>query len=90
MSEFGRTARKNGSRGADHGHANVMFVMSGAIDGGQSLWRVARPRHVQPYEGRHLALTIDSRSVLGQLAQSHHGNRDLARVFPGCAPLQEK
>ena len=27
MSEFGRTARENGNRGTDHGHANVMFVM---------------------------------------------------------------
>jgi uncharacterized protein (DUF1501 family) len=25
MSEFGRTARENGTRGTDHGHANVMF-----------------------------------------------------------------
>jgi len=29
MSEFGRTARENGNRGTDHGHANVMFVMGG-------------------------------------------------------------
>ena len=27
MSEFGRTARENGNRGTDHGHANVMFVL---------------------------------------------------------------
>jgi len=29
MSEFGRTARENGNRGTDHGHANVMFVLAG-------------------------------------------------------------
>ena len=29
MSEFGRTARENGNRGTDHGHANVMFVLGG-------------------------------------------------------------
>src|SRR5262249_60811193 len=34
MSEFGRTAKENGTRGTDHGHANVMFVMGGAINGG--------------------------------------------------------
>jgi uncharacterized protein (DUF1501 family) len=27
MSEFGRTARENGNRGTDHGHANVMFLL---------------------------------------------------------------
>src|SRR5437899_10619055 len=27
MSEFGRTARENGNRGTDHGHANCMFVL---------------------------------------------------------------
>ena len=35
MSEFGRTARENGTRGTDHGHANVMFVMGGAVRGGK-------------------------------------------------------
>ena len=31
MSEFGRTARENGNRGTDHGHANFMFAMGGAV-----------------------------------------------------------
>ncbi len=31
MSEFGRTARENGNRGTDHGHANVMFVLGEAV-----------------------------------------------------------
>jgi uncharacterized protein (DUF1501 family) len=35
MSEFGRTARENGNRGTDHGHANVMFVMGGDVRGGK-------------------------------------------------------
>src|ERR1039458_4109147 len=35
MSEFGRTARENGNRGTDHGHANVMFVMGGPVKGGK-------------------------------------------------------
>jgi len=35
MSEFGRTARENGNRGTDHGHANVMFVLGGPVKGGK-------------------------------------------------------
>lgn len=33
MSECGRTARENGNRGTDHGHANVMFVVGGPVTG---------------------------------------------------------
>ena len=35
MSEFGRTAKENGNRGTDHGHANVMFAFGGGIRGGK-------------------------------------------------------
>src|ERR1022692_4026851 len=35
MSEFGRTARENGNRGTDHGHANVMFILGGPVRGGR-------------------------------------------------------
>ena len=42
MSEFGRTAKENGTRGTDHGHANVMFAMGGGVKGGKNLRRMAR------------------------------------------------
>ena len=35
LSEFGRTARENGNRGTDHGHANVMFALGGPVRGGK-------------------------------------------------------
>jgi uncharacterized protein (DUF1501 family) len=34
MSEFGRTARENGSRGTDHGHGNAMLVFGNSVKGG--------------------------------------------------------
>jgi uncharacterized protein (DUF1501 family) len=35
MSEFGRTARENGTGGTDHGHGNAMFVLGGQVKGGK-------------------------------------------------------
>src|SRR5207248_3860520 len=61
MSEFGRTARENGSRGTDHGHANVMFVMGGGIQGGAVLGQWSSLQPEQLYESRDLAVTTDFR-----------------------------
>ena len=83
MSEFGRTARENGNRGTDHGHANVMFVMGGDVRGGKVYGDWPGLANEKLYEGRDLALTTDFRSVLGELVQTHLGNRDLNAVFPG-------
>ncbi|HEY2392246.1 MAG TPA: DUF1501 domain-containing protein [Candidatus Angelobacter sp.] len=83
MSEFGRTARENGNRGTDHGHANVMFVLGGPVKGGKMYghWPGLQPG--QLYEGRDLAVTTDFRQVLGEAVANHLGNQQLAKVFPG-------
>jgi uncharacterized protein (DUF1501 family) len=83
MSEFGRTARENGNRGTDHGHANVMFVMGGAVHGGQIYGDWPGLADEQLYEGRDLNLTTDFRDVLGELVARHLGNPNLKTVFPG-------
>lgn len=83
MSEFGRTARENGNRGTDHGHANVMFVMGGPVRGGRVYGQWPGLDQSQLYEGRDLALTTDFRRVIGEAVSHHLGNRDLANVFPG-------
>jgi uncharacterized protein (DUF1501 family) len=82
MSEFGRTARENGNRGTDHGHANVMFVLGGPVRGGRvyGKWPGLATEHL--YEGRDLALTTDFRQVLGESVYRHLGNHDLQKVFP--------
>lgn len=86
MSEFGRTARENGSRGTDHGHANVMFAFGGAIRGGKVYGRWPGLAPEQLYEGRDLALTTDFRDVLGELVARQLGVADLEPVFPGHRP----
>jgi uncharacterized protein (DUF1501 family) len=85
MSEFGRTAHENGNRGTDHGHANTMFVMGGAVKGGKVYGRWPGLAPEQLYEGRDLDLTTDFRDVLGELVMRHMGNRALGGVFPGFA-----
>jgi len=83
MSEFGRTAKENGNRGTDHGHANVMFVMGGGIRGGKVYGDWPGLAEEQLNEGRDLALTTDFRDVLGELVSKHLGNPNLKAVFPG-------
>jgi len=83
MSEFGRTARQNGTGGTDHGHANVMFVVGGPVKGGKVYGRWPGLDQSQLYEGRDLALTTDFRTVLGEMVYRHLGNHDLQTVFPG-------
>jgi uncharacterized protein (DUF1501 family) len=85
MSEFGRTARENGNRGTDHGHANCMFVMGGDIKGGRVFSRWPGLSEDQLYQGRDLAVTMDYRSVLGEIISKHLGGRELKAVFPGFA-----
>lgn len=83
MSEFGRTARENGNRGTDHGHANVMFVFGGPVKGGKVYGRWPGLESHQLYEGRDLAVTTDFRRVLGEAVAEHLGNSKLETVFPG-------
>jgi len=83
MSEFGRTAKENGNRGTDHGHANCMFVMGGDVKGGRVYGRWPGLEEHQLNEGRDLALTTDFRSVLGEILTKQLGVQDLSPVFPG-------
>ena len=85
MSEFGRTARQNGTGGTDHGHANVMFVLGGTVKGGKVYGRWPGLGDGELNEGRDLAVTTDFRRVLGEAAYKTLGARNLAAVFPGAA-----
>ena len=85
MSEFGRTAKENGNRGTDHGHANAMFVMGNSVRGGKVYGDWPGLKSDQLYEGRDLALTTDFRDVFGEIATKHLGTANLSTVFPGYA-----
>jgi uncharacterized protein (DUF1501 family) len=84
--EFGRTAKLNGTNGTDHGTASAAMVLGGSVKGGtvQADWPGLAPG--QLYEGRDLAPTIALENVLAG-AVAEHLRLDpaltLARLFPG-------
>jgi uncharacterized protein (DUF1501 family) len=84
MTEFGRTARINGTNGTDHGTATVAFVLGGAIAGGrvQATWPGLKD--TQLFEGRDLAPTTDLRAVAKGILADHLGldRRALPEIFP--------
>jgi uncharacterized protein (DUF1501 family) len=71
VTEFGRTAAINGTRGTDHGTATAAFLLGGAVAGGRVIadWPGLAARHL--YQGRDLAPTLDLRSVLKGLLAEH-------------------
>ncbi len=82
MTEFGRTAKENGNRGTDHGHASAMFVLGGNVNGGKVLGKWPGLNSSQLYEGRDLAITTDFRDVFGEIAMRHLSAANLNAVFP--------
>ncbi len=82
MSEFGRTARENGTRGTDHGHGNAMLVLGNSVKGGKVYGDWAGLKNDQLNEGRDLAVTTDFRDVFGEIAYKHSGNKQLNKIFP--------
>ncbi|HKX31871.1 MAG TPA: DUF1501 domain-containing protein [Blastocatellia bacterium] len=90
MTEFGRTAKENGNRGTDHGHASVMFMLGGAVNGGRihGSWPGLKPEQLN--ERRDLALTTDFRDVFAEVAKTHLGAANLNRIFPEYKPKTGK
>jgi uncharacterized protein (DUF1501 family) len=86
VTEFGRTARINGTAGTDHGTATVMLLAGGALKGGRVIadWPGLKPADL--LENRDLAPTTDVRAVLKGLLKDHLRADDRALsadVFPG-------
>ncbi len=92
--EFGRTARINGTQGTDHGTGTIALLVGGAVKGGRVIsdWPGLKPASL--YEGRDLAPTTDLRAVMKGVLHDHLGlaERVLAQqVFPdsaGVKPMQ--
>ncbi len=90
MSEFGRTAKENGNRGTDHGHANTMFILGNSVKGGKVYGDFKGLKNDKLYEGRDLDVTTDFRDVFAEAAYKHMGSTDLAKVFPNYTATKDK
>jgi uncharacterized protein (DUF1501 family) len=90
VTEFGRTARINGTDGTDHGTGTVAFLAGGALQGGRMItdWPGLKP--AQLFEGRDLKPTTDLRAVLKGLLRDHLRVEEsvlASTVFPDSADV---
>lgn len=86
VTEFGRTARENGTLGTDHGTAGAMILAGGTLKGGRVMGRWPGIGESDLYENRDLLPTEDLRRYCGWLLAQQYGISvsDIERtVFPG-------
>ncbi|HTB90632.1 MAG TPA: DUF1501 domain-containing protein [Steroidobacteraceae bacterium] len=94
VTEFGRTAAVNGTRGTDHGTGGCAFLLGGAVRGGQVIADWPGLRRTALLDNRDLKPTLDLRSVFKTVLDEHmhvDANTLAKRVFPdssGARPLQ--
>ena len=85
ITEFGRTARINGTDGTDHGTATVAFLAGGALKGGRVIADWPGLNTPNLHDGRDLKPTTDLRAVLKGVLKDHLRVDETAlasKVFP--------
>jgi uncharacterized protein (DUF1501 family) len=86
VTEFGRTARINGTDGTDHGTGTVAVLAGGALEGGRVIADWPGVKAASLYENRDLKATTDLRAVLKGVLKDHLRLDEHAlvnAVFPG-------
>lgn len=86
VTEFGRTARENGSLGTDHGTGGMMILAGGAVRGGRILGRWPGLDEGNLYQNRDVLPTDDVRRYAGWALRGLFGvsSSVIARdIFPG-------
>jgi uncharacterized protein (DUF1501 family) len=71
VTEFGRTAAANGTRGTDHGTGAAAFLLGGAVAGGRVISDWPGLSAGALYQGRDLKPTLDLRSVMKGVLADH-------------------
>jgi len=88
VTEFGRTARINGTGGTDHGTASTMILAGGALKAGGIVGDWPTLADAKLFENRDLAPTLDVRQVFKGILREHMGFDARAldtTVFPDSA-----
>jgi uncharacterized protein (DUF1501 family) len=88
VTEFGRTAKINGTNGTDHGTGTIALLAGGALKGGRVIADWPGLKTADLYQSRDLKPTTDLRAVLKGLLKDHLRLSDqvlAAKVFPGSA-----
>jgi uncharacterized protein (DUF1501 family) len=88
VTEFGRTAKINGTNGTDHGTGTIALLAGGALKGGRVIADWPGLKTADLYQNRDLKPTTDLRAVLKGLLKDHLRLSDqvlAAKVFPGSA-----
>ena len=86
VTEFGRTARVNGTGGTDHGTGGAMFLAGGALAGGRVAGQWPGIGAGELYQNRDVHATTDLRAVFKGVLAAHLGVPESAlesSVFPG-------
>jgi uncharacterized protein (DUF1501 family) len=86
--EFGRTARVNGTKGTDHGTASTALVLGGALKPGGIIGDWPTLRQASLFENRDTYPTLDMRGLFKGLLRDHMGVERAAldrTVFPDSA-----
>ncbi|WP_237142899.1 MULTISPECIES: DUF1501 domain-containing protein [Pseudomonas] len=88
LSEFGRTFRENGSRGTDHGHGTVYWVLGGNVRGGRIVGEQVAVNPQSLLQNRDYPVLNNYRNLLGGLLGRTWGlsASQLQNVFPGARP----
>src|SRR5690348_12347112 len=91
VTEFGRTARINGTNGTDHGTGTVAFLAGGALQGGRVIADWPGLKTANLFEERDLKPTTDLRAVLKGVLRDHLRVEDsalAASVFPDSGDIK--
>jgi uncharacterized protein (DUF1501 family) len=71
LSEFGRTFRENGTKGTDHGHGSVYWILGGAVRGGRFAGEQVAVGPTTLNQNRDWPVLTEYRALLGGLFQTH-------------------
>jgi len=91
VTEFGRTARINGSDGTDHGTGTIALLAGGAVKGGRVIADWPGLKEANLYQKRDLKPTTDLHAVLKGVLRDHLRVPDAAlaaTVFPNSASVK--